>query len=1105
LILGSWFIQLSRYWSIPSLDIEIKNSSSLPQKTLQISCEDAVKVIEWLDIVIEAIDRKTVIQANKPPNINHYCVISDSNSTSIEENEICRWKSSHSKIQLIICGNNDLFPKLTPQVIESHFLHTYHQIINFPEQLIKNTECLPEAELNKIIYDWNSTEKNYPLEKNISELFYEQVKQVPNQTAIRFKQQSISYNQLNIYTNQFAQFLLEQNIRQEDKVGICLPRSPLWPIAMLAIWRIGAIFLPLESELPDERLKYIIQDSDCNLIVTQEGMKHRFTSLNIPISTISLQQLENFNSLDMSNSTSNESLAYIIYTSGTTGLPKGVKVSHRGLTNLPFCQFERMEFSPNQRILQAVSFNFDASLHDVTFAFLSGSSLCIADENERLPGPAMVSFLRNEKINFVTLPPSALEALPFDDLPELHTILAVGEVCSSNLVQRWVGKKRFFNGYGPTETTVGALIGECHADEQKPTIGKALSNVKVYILDHRKKPVPVGVIGEIYVGGVGVAQGYVNQHQRTKETFIPNPFSQFKSKLYKTGDKARFLTDGRVDFVGRIDDQVKIAGRRIELEEIESCCKKFPSINMAAVIVHQEKDNKTKLRAFITLKNSNDQLSIHETIDGLKEYLAKHLPTYMLPNQFFLLKEMPKNINGKLDRLCLQNLDDEYKKINFDLVKSFKLIDLYITLRFIGNSIYLPICYFVCNQNADNKNSIAVKLSSLIEKYLLPIGYFQLGSLPNIDSQTFIDKLPIPTQYQKQWQSIRTEPYTKTQKLLAQVWKKHLSINDVYLDDNLIELGGDSLTAVNIIKEIKELTNIELNGADLFGSDFGYSCACLTSKTNGNPIEILNNKKQESLPIVKAFYVSGNKNKLYAVYHPSPTNINSNHSVLICPSITNDYQRSRPLLQQLAVKLSTNGYSSMRFDYSGTGDSSGDYTDGSIDQYKSDILSSLKELCTRSECSSVSIFGLRFSATLLTNMEFPKEVKQLILFDPIENGNHFINTQRKLHTDLLKNPNHFQWRKSCVKDNNYEELLGQELTISFVRELKKLKLKHLDDNSLGMIRITSKNNLESKLPISAHKLKEDCYWQNQNKIVSSIIAPSLHSRVITILNEMNNG
>ncbi|MBV1910875.1 MAG: amino acid adenylation domain-containing protein, partial [Kangiellaceae bacterium] len=557
LILSAWIIQLSKYWGVESLEVGIKSlESSSKNNFCAINLGDQLKSIEMIGILEELTSGRQAPTQEwiSLTDIQHYCIIAPQEADIFDDNAFRVWQHPECKFQLLLCGDTQLFPHIDERRVYSHFERVLQQLTQSPHANVISIDCLPEQEYNQLIKHWNDTDRNFPITQCIDELFRTQAARTPNQVAIRFKGQSLSYQQLFTNVSQFSQFLIDQEVAPGDVVGLCLMRTPLWPIGMLAIWSVGAVFLPLEAELPDERLSYILEDSQCKLVITEPLLKERFSGQNQQVSEIKLEQLELFEQWKEPVIKPANTLAYIIYTSGTTGLPKGVEVNHKGLSNLAYCQYERMNFEPNQRVLQAVSFNFDASLHDVTFALLSGSALCIADENERLPGLAMVDFLRNEKINFITLPPSALETLPFEELPNLHTILAVGEVCGSGLVNRWAGVKKFFNGYGPTETTVGALIGECFSNEHKPTIGTALANVKIYILDSRKKPVPIGVVGEIYVGGVGVARGYVNQPDKTANTFIVNPFVDDESAtLYKTGDKARFLDDGRVDFIGRID------------------------------------------------------------------------------------------------------------------------------------------------------------------------------------------------------------------------------------------------------------------------------------------------------------------------------------------------------------------------------------------------------------------------------------------------------------------------------------------------------------------------------------------------------------------------
>ena len=1034
---------------------------------------------------------------------SHHFIVSINSEVQQLDEEIIRWNSPEQNLQLVIYGEANSFPQLNSEHFNRHFLTLFQQITDSPNKKLNQIECIEQSEYNEIITQWNSTDSQYPLEKSIPELVSLQALNTPDAIAIRYKDKSYSYSQLDRLVNQFATYLLDNNVNTSDVVAIYLKRGPLWPIGMLAIWKIGATFLPLESNLPIERLKYIIKDSGCKLVITEDALKTRLTSVRIKTILTDFEQLNILEPNTCPAKALPQDLAYIIYTSGTTGQPKGVKVAHKGLTNLAFCQFERMEFAPHQRILQAVSFNFDASLHDITFAFLSGSILCIADDNERLPGASMVNFLKKEKINFITLPPSALETLPFDNLPDLHTILAVGEVCSSNLVKRWAGKIRFFNGYGPTETTVGALIGECFPNEDKPTIGTALANVKVYILDDRLKPLPVGAIGEIYVGGVGVAKGYLNQPKRTAKSFILNPFLDDGSYLYKTGDKARFLQDGRVDFIGRIDEQVKIDGRRIEIEEIESRCKTDENVKMASVVI-EEVNGKKLLRAFLVLSELNDYSNLHQVISTLKTDLSQHLPTYMLPNQFFVLFDLPTSINGKLDRNSLKSMQDQSHKVNLELKPLLKAEKLLTIFQDINDGIYIPICYYksLTKRTAIPFNSLYDM--QLANSHLTPLACVQLGDF----DPTVHANLPLPTQFQKKWQNLKEIPSSDTQKLLAETWSKYLPTDNIYLQDEFVELGGESITAACVIADIKKATDIELTGADLFSGNFGYCAAKLENRLTGAPIELQINQVKSIPKPVSAFYFNS-KNPMYGVYHPAEYSKVDEHAVLLCPPISNDYQRTRVLFQQTASKLSLAGYPTLRFDYRGMGDSYGKADEMNIDRCKSDILCAINELVARSKCKTVSIIGLRFSASILTSLTLPKTVQQLILIDPITHGVDFLRQQKELHTKLLNNSNYFQWKRKNIIKSDRVQLLGQTVSSLFKNQIKDINLNlNIHTGKVKIHLLLSKNSKDIQLPndhqfIDKTRLNENFIWCNQDKLVSAILAPSLPSKIIKCLQDIS--
>lgn len=1109
-ILSSWLIQLARYWSIDRIEVCYKQLSEIDNaKFVSIELKQSTnkRLVEQVQNLFSQ-DAESHTIASKPlMDLHHYCIICPNDAIVADQHLLQTWQHPESELQLLICGDANVFPNLTIERLKSHFEEVYLQLSDPKELQLDQVECLPSAERTTLLEDWNKTERDYPIDLRVDQLFAQQALKTPNNLAIRFKNEPISYHQLSIKINQFAEFLIEQGVTPGAVVGLCLTRSPLWPIGMLAIWKVGAIFLPLEAELPDERLSYILADSDCGLVVTEESLASRFGESSAKVATISLSQLEKLKENVNCSDTPVDTLAYVIYTSGTTGLPKGVKVNHRGLSNLAYCQFERMSFEPNQRILQAVSFNFDASLHDVTFALLSGSTLCIADENERLPGPAMVEFLRNEKVNFITLPPSALETLPFEDLPELHTILAVGEVCSSNLVNRWAGIKKFFNGYGPTETTVGALIGECFSNESKPTIGTALANVKIYILDHRMKPVPIGVIGEIYVGGVGVAQGYMNKPERTEKTFVSNPFSQTpNSRLYKTGDKARFLEDGRVDFIGRIDDQVKIAGRRIEIEEIEARCKSFEEIKNAAVVVHQDETGNKLLRAFILIE---DAKLAHQKVSALRQYLSKYLPSYMLPVQYFILKEFPASINGKLDRKRLEKIESDSQQTMSAIKIELELQNIQLVFKGIGHNIYLPICYYGNPDNTVSKQKIADKLDSELASFAQPFTLFSLGHLPKIDSLEAIEQLPTPTEYENRWQNLKSRPSTDTQKILEAIWLKELNTNEVFLDDNFVDCGGDSLKAVKIILQVKNKTGIELSGADIFGSDFGYCSARLESELTGKPMELISNEPVDIPETVQAIHYQSGQHQLYGVYHPTLPKYQPKRAVLICSGLTNDYQRARPMLQKLAARLCSAGYPCMRFDYFGCGDSQGHSEAITLAELQTNIVSSIEQLKQLSGCSEVVLFGVRLAANIIASADHDNSVKQIIMFDPMQSGADFLIKQRQIHSAILNDTNYFQWRKKARTFDHYEEILGQSFSHEFLREIENLALESNNLSKLAQLDIIlsdeqldflSAANIDSALDnVNQWRIADNCGWQATDKIDTTIIAKNLFPQVLECL------
>ncbi|MFQ4144472.1 non-ribosomal peptide synthetase [Chlorogloeopsis sp. ULAP02] len=343
-------------------------------------------------------------------------------------------------------------------------------------------------------------------------------------------------------------------------------------------------------------------------------------------------------------------LAYIIHTSGSTGTPKGVLLEHQGLCNLVQAQIDIFDVQGDSCILQFASSSFDASIWEIVMALGSGAKLCLGTSISLLPGPDFIKLLREQAITHITLPPSVLATLPNEELPDLQVVIVAGEACTQDLVAKWAIDKKFFNAYGPTESTVCATVVECQLNNNgQPPIGRAIANTQTYILDRHLRPLPIGVIGELYIGGIGLARGYLNRPDLTAERFIPNPFSQQpKARLYKTGDLARYGSDGMIEYVGRIDFQVKIRGFRIELGEIEAVLSQHPKLQQTAVIAREDTPDEKQIVAYVVPIPASVP-----TTSELRNFLKERFPGYMMPSAFVILDSLPLTPNGKINRQVL--------------------------------------------------------------------------------------------------------------------------------------------------------------------------------------------------------------------------------------------------------------------------------------------------------------------------------------------------------------------------------------------------------------------------------------------------------------------
>jgi amino acid adenylation domain-containing protein len=489
--------------------------------------------------------------------------------------------------------------------------------------------------------------------QTIHQLFEARVREQAAAIALVFEDQQLSYAELNARANQLAHGLRLHGVLPDDVVGLCVERSVEMVVGMLGVLKAGAAYLPLDPVLPPERLAWMVEDARPRLLLVQSGLMDRLPPTRP--GRVALDQAELFASCpteDPPPRAGGDHLAYVIYTSGSTGRPKGTLIHHRGSVNLAVAVGKALDMRPGMRVLQWASFNFDAAVCDVFTTLAAGACLVLGTRASVLPGPDLLQTLQRHGIEQITLTPSALAELPRQRLPQLKTLVVAGEQCDQALIAPWTGFCSVVNAYGPTEATVCATIYPCSADGQRhPPIGRPIANTQAYILDTRLHPVPIGVVGELCIGGEGLARGYLGRPDLTAERFMLNPFSeQPGARMYRTGDLARYLPDGRIEYVGRADKQVKLRGYRIELGEIEFALAQLPGVREAVVLARPAAGG-TRLVACVAMEPK----AAHDAA-ALCAGLQRSLPDYMVPAHFVLLERLPVNANGKLDRQALEAL-----------------------------------------------------------------------------------------------------------------------------------------------------------------------------------------------------------------------------------------------------------------------------------------------------------------------------------------------------------------------------------------------------------------------------------------------------------------
>ncbi len=558
-----------------------------------------------------------------------------------------------------------LFSRETIKRFSAHYERILVDFVEYQEKSLNTYLLLSRAEYQQIIYDWNATQADYPRDKTIVQLFEEQVRRTPDNVALVDDYSTLTYRVLNEKSNQLARLIckcyqVNQNssvsLSPDTLVAICLERTVDAVIAMLAVLKTGGAYVVLEPHAPVDRVRHILSDTKTRLILTQKHLVTMFESRPDDISVLMTdhEAAADQASDNLSVHPKGHHLAYVIYTSGTTGLPKGVMIEHRGLTNIIHQIPTQLRMSAATHALQFAAFTFDASVLQIFSTLTIGAKLFIAPQRVREDAKALATYLKYHRISYAGIPPAFLSHLEFSDFPDLKTLVVAGESSNEKLMSQWRPGRCLINAYGPTENTIGASLNHFEHGDSVTNIGRPLPNIRAYVLDSQLTPVPIGVSGELYLGGAGVARGYLNRPELTAERFIVNPFASELDKLegytrlYKTGDLVRWLPNGQLEFLGRDDSQIKIRGYRVELSEIEQVLLQHASIQQCVVVLEKKSahtENK-KLVAYFTS-------SLPVSSSALKSYVERYLPDYMIPSVFMRIDALPLTTNGKLDRKAL--------------------------------------------------------------------------------------------------------------------------------------------------------------------------------------------------------------------------------------------------------------------------------------------------------------------------------------------------------------------------------------------------------------------------------------------------------------------
>ncbi|ACK67646.1 amino acid adenylation domain protein [Rippkaea orientalis PCC 8801] len=741
--------------------------------------------------------------------------------------------------------NTDLFERKTIERMIGHFQVLLEGIVNHPQEKIGQLPLLTEAEKQQILGEWNDTKADYPKEKCIHQLFEEQVERTPDAVAVVYEDQQLTYLQLNQKANQLAHYLIKFGVKPDTLVGICVERSLEMVMGLLGILKAGGAYVPIDPNYPAERIEYMLKDSAVSILLTQERLVKELPETQAQMicldkDWLTISQENPNNCLSQVNA---KNLAYIIYTSGSTGNPKGVMIEHNSLVNFRTTAIEKYQFTVEDRILQFSSISFDAASEEIYPCLTIGATLVLRTQEILTGGIGLLEQCRKCQLTILDLPTAfwyqivSELSMTKNRFPEtLRLIIVGGEAVTTEHIQTWIAwtenTPQLVNSYGPTEATVVSTIWLLESSEVglSVPIGRPLANIQTYILDPNLKPVPIGVAGELHIGGDGLARGYLNRPELTAEKFIPNPFDPTRqSKLYKSGDLCRYSPDGNIEYIGRIDHQVKIRGFRIELGEIESLLSTHPEIRESVVILREHEPGNKRLVAYLVsnliperlhyakpcqLEINSRSYSVQSedfSVGGMG--LAK-IPVELgindpvkvqiqLPGQ-----ETPRWLSGKVIWYR-----DRHTGIEWILTPAEKKI-VEQSYQLLKEELGI-----MATLQRSLSQGLRRYLKEKLPDYMIPSAFVLLEKLP-LTPNGKIDRKALPA---PDWSGRRNEkdfviPSSPIEEVLATIWREILKVEQISMNDNFFELGGHSLLATQIMSRIRDKFNIQMALRQIFES-----------------------------------------------------------------------------------------------------------------------------------------------------------------------------------------------------------------------------------------------------------------------------------------------